>query len=1020
MSTEIPRDLSKGGTPVRDHRLTGRLARILLAGGIALASLGDATAAPAARGVFPYEVHETSLRNGLRLVVIPYDSPGTIAYYTVVRTGSRDDVEAGHTGFAHFFEHMMFRGTAKYPRDRYQDTLKRLGAASNANTAADRTLFTIVGPASGLETLMEMESDRFKNLSYSPEAFRTEALAVLGEYNKDAASPDLPLDQTLYSLLFPNHPYGHDPLGFLADVKAMPGYYDYSRQFFARYYRPESCIVVIVGDVQPQRAQSLAERWYGDWQPGYRPTAVPALPPQQEERRGRIDWPSPVSPILYLGYRIPAWSWRTVDTAALDIIEELLFNESAPLYQELVADKQWAESLRGLADSRRDPFLFTVVAQVKSDQLLPQVEAAIDRAFAELARKPVDPRRLARVAAHLRNAFVLSLDNPGAVAEHVAHHLSMTGEVQSLNQGFEQYAKVTPADIQRVAGAIFQARNRGVVTLSHAEPGARPAATGAPAASAAAAAAPQGAAQATTAAAAPPVAPATAAPAAAPVAAPAAATPETSSLPSPAASSPATAAAGPGPEVAVVALPSPRSPLVAFRFAFRTGSADDPPGKEGLAALTALMVGNAGTAHRSHAQILDELYPLAAAVRVNTDREVTVFSGAVAADALDTFVALLEESLLAPAFADSDLRRNRERLQAYLVNTLRSENDELLGLEAIQDLIFAGRPYGHPPAGTVAGLRSITLDDVRQFYRAHYTRANLTVGVAGGYADSLIPRLTRDLAALPAGRPEVASLPSPTAPSGRRFTLIEKETGAVGIHFGFPLPVTRKDPDYYALLVANSFLGEHRTRVGRLMIELRELRGLNYGDYSYLEYWANPPFTTRPVPNVPRRQQYFSVWVRPVDPADAQFALRCALYEVQRLHDQGMTQAQFDLAREFVLNYSKLWVQDISSRLGVAMDSRFYDMPYYIDEIAARLKALTVDDVNRAVRKYLSPEAFEAVLVTAGAGKVKDLLERDAPSPKTYPGEQPASVLAADKAIATLAVRPTAVEIVPVARMFEN
>jgi zinc protease len=470
----------------------------------------------------------------------------------------------------------------------------------------------------------------------------------------------------------------------------------------------------------------------------------------------------------------------------------------------------------------------------------------------------------------------------------------------------------------------------------------------------------------------------------------------------------------------VVALPSPSSPLVAIRLLFRVGSIDDPPGKEGLASLTALMVAQASTAKRPYSQLLEDLYPLAAEIGSNTDREVTVFSGTVARAALDTYTGLLEEALLSPAFSDSDFRRNRQQLLSYLTDTLRSANDELLGLEALQQQIFAGHPYAHAPAGTVAGLGNVTLDDVRQFYRAHYTRANLMIGVAGGYPDGFDARLGRDLGSLPAGTRGERPLPPPPPLSGRHVTLIDKEAASVGIHFGFPLPITRKDDDFYPLMVVNSFLGEHRTFNGLLMTELRGIRGLNYGDYSYIEYWDTPPFTTHPPPNVPRRQQYFSVWVRPVVPADAQFALRAALYEVGRVHAHGLTAAQFELTRNFLLNYSKLWVQDLSSRLGYHMDSRYYGMPYFLDEIQSRLTRLTVDDVNRAASKYLSTDSFDAVLVTAGASRLADVLRQDHPSPKQYNSQVAAAVLETDKVISTLEVRPTAVEVVPVTRMFEK
>lgn len=475
------------------------------------------------------------------------------------------------------------------------------------------------------------------------------------------------------------------------------------------------------------------------------------------------------------------------------------------------------------------------------------------------------------------------------------------------------------------------------------------------------------------------------------------------------------------PSVELVTLPSAGSPLVAVRLVVRTGSIEDPAGKEGLAALTALMIGSAGTARRSYAELADDLYPMAAGIEVETDREVTVLAGEIHRDKLAEYTALLTEALLEPGFAASDFERNREELLARLTTTLRAANDELLGLEAIQQAIFEGHPYGHAPEGTVQGLAAITLDDVKDFYRTRYTRDRLTLGVAGGYPEDYPAALAARLAALPAGEAvePVALAPAPRL-SGRRFTLVEKETASVGIHFGFPLAVTRADPDYYPLMLANSYLGEHRTFHGRLMQQLRGERGLNYGDYSYIEHWYLPPSTSSPSPGVPRRQQYFSVWVRPVVPETAHFALRAALSEVERLVERGLTAEEFELAREFLINYSKLWTQTLADRLGFALDSRFYGMGDYVGEIEERLSALTLEEVNRAVKQHLTTERYEAVLVTANAAAVKAWLESDEPSPMTYNTEPAPAVKEADRAIEKLPVKPTEVRIVPVAEMFER
>jgi zinc protease len=480
------------------------------------------------------------------------------------------------------------------------------------------------------------------------------------------------------------------------------------------------------------------------------------------------------------------------------------------------------------------------------------------------------------------------------------------------------------------------------------------------------------------------------------------------------------AAPGPSKPIEVVELHSDTTPLVTLRLQFNAGSIYDPPGKEGLASLTALMISQAGTRKHTYSALNEALYPMAASIDVETDREVAVLVGTVHRDQLDAYLRLLEEALFQPAFAESDFQRNKAQLLSVLTDTYRAGSDELLGLEAIQDEIFAGHPYGHPAEGTVEALQHLTIDDVKAFYRERFTQASLMLGVAGGYPKGTVERLTKDLSALPAGAQGRKELPPLPRLAGRHIMLIEKGTSTVGTIFGFPLPVTRADADYFPLMVANSYLGEHRSFYGRLIKELRSARGLNYGDYSYIEYLANPPGIEQPTPNVPRRQQYFSVWIRPVAPADARFALRNALYEVQKLHDHGMSRQDFEATRDLLINYSKLWAGSLSTRLGFLMDSRFYGTPYYIDEIEARLKTLTLEQVNAAARKYLDPTNFDAVLVAADARQLKDALQKDDPSPKTYTNPVAPAVLEADKTIQALKIQPAKIEVVPADQVFQK
>lgn len=420
-----------------------------------------------ARGeVFPFPVHEKTLSNGLRIVTIPYESPGLVAFYLVVRTGARDEVEAGHSGFAHFFEHMMFRGTERYSPEAYNEVIKRMGADANASTWDDRTVYYMTGPTTGFETMVDIEADRFQNLKYTEDAFRTEALAVLGEYNKSASSPFLPLTERLRDLAFTRHTYKHTPIGFLADIKAMPGYYQYSLDFFNRFYRPDNVIALVVGDVTPEHANTVIAKHFEKWKKGYQAPRVEAEPPQAERRTARIDWPNPTRPYVMIGYHTPPFTTATVDFPALDIISELLFSEAAPLYQELVVNQQIADFIAGSAEDHRDPYLFIVTARVKTDEALTKVQAAFNEHVKKLHNEPVDAARLQRITAHLRNRFTQSLDTPDAIADSVSHYLGLTGSVSTVNEVYRRYQEVTPADIQRVAKQTFRPENETIVTLA--------------------------------------------------------------------------------------------------------------------------------------------------------------------------------------------------------------------------------------------------------------------------------------------------------------------------------------------------------------------------------------------------------------------------------------------------------------------------------------------------------------------------------------------------------------------------
>ena len=406
-------------------------------------------------------------------------------------------------------------------------------------------------------------------------------------------------------------------------------------------------------------------------------------------------------------------------------------------------------------------------------------------------------------------------------------------------------------------------------------------------------------------------------------------------------------------EVAVVRLPVPQDPTISFRLWFGVGSQNDPPGKEGLASLTASMLADAATQRNGYEQILDQLYPLAAGYDASVSEEMTVIAGRVHRDNLEAYYPLLIDAVLAPAFQQQDLDRLKSQALNYLENTLRYASDEDLGKAVLQSRVFAGTRYAHLPVGLIDSVRNIRLEDVRSFYREHYRRGNVVIGIGGGFEEGLVKRLQSDLARLPEGRPPQPHPPQPAPIRGLQVTIVEKDAPATAISIGYPISILRGPREWYALAVANSYLGEHRNSSSHLYQVLREARGLNYGDYSYIEHFPQGSQLQMPPQNVARRRQMFEIWIRPVPHEARHFALRAALREFKKLVDEGMREADFELTRRFLAKYVLHYAPTTMERLGYALDDRFYGVQgSHLENFRRWMPDLTLEEVNAAIRKH--------------------------------------------------------------------
>ena len=503
--------------------------------------------------------------------------------------------------------------------------------------------------------------------------------------------------------------------------------------------------------------------------------------------------------------------------------------------------------------------------------------------------------------------------------------------------------------------------------------------------------------------------------------APAPATPPRAQAPAMAPSSvPATPLKKPEPMQFVVQA-NPQNPIVSFRLVFHAGSIDDPKGKEGLTALTATLLSEGGTRELTSAQLLEALFPMAAELEVVPDKEFTTFSGRVHRDFLPRFLKIFTDTLLEPRYAPSEFERLRTDALNSVRNQLRNENDEKLGQVALDALLYRGHPYAHFVGGTVKGLESLTLEDVKAHARRVFTQDRLVIGLAGPVDDALKKSVTARLSALPAtGAPRVA-LPTVTHVPGRAVVL-QKPTSSTAISMGYVTTMRRGDPDFFPVAFALSYLGEHRQSHGVLFQELREKRGLNYGNYAYAEQFMEHRGTTYARPNIARTQQAISLWVRPVVPANAVFAAHGAVYYLDRLVRQGLPRDQFEQTRGFLLSYSRLWEQTDQRRLGYAIDSVFYGTPDFLEQYRKALSDMTPESVQDAVRRRLQPGALSFAFVTQDAPALVSALKAPTPAPISYASPKPPELLAEDKAILQhpLPLRPEAIEVLSASDFMEQ
>ncbi len=439
-----------------------RLLFIFFFGGIMIFSTNTATAE---KKIFPYQSEKYVLDNGLTAYIIPTPAEGIVSYYTVVRTGSRDEFEQGHSGFAHFFEHMMFRGTKKYPGHVYDSITVVMGANANAYTTDDYTCFHITGTKDNLEKVIELESDRFQNLFYSEDAFKTESGAVYGEYRKGKSNPFFVAYEKMMNTAFARHTYKHTVIGFEADIAAMPTMYEYSINFFKRYYRPENVIIIVTGDIEYGNVKEMIKKYYANWERGYVTPKIPTEPEQKSPQEASVKYPGKTLPILAIAYKSLAYAPESVEYLASYIIGDLLFGKTSDIYKKLLIKEQKVQVIGTEFSKNRDPNLNSIYIMLNSKDDIDYVRSEINKLIEKYRNELIDEKKLEDLKMNLKYSFLMSLDTPEKVAGGLAREVAITGTINTVDTFFETLEKVKPEDIKNALNKYFAPERKTTITL---------------------------------------------------------------------------------------------------------------------------------------------------------------------------------------------------------------------------------------------------------------------------------------------------------------------------------------------------------------------------------------------------------------------------------------------------------------------------------------------------------------------------------------------------------------------------
>ncbi len=867
-------------------------------------------------------VKKTVLDNGLTVLTKEIHTAPVVSVQVWYKVGSRNEGE-GSNGLSHQLEHLMFKGTTDRPVQ-FGRLFSALGSEFNAFTSYDETAYFGTVQRDKLEALLTLESDRMENALVAKEQLNSEKRVVISELQGYENSSGYRLDRAIKRAAFPNHPYGLTVGGTKADVEKFT--LEQVKNYYQTYYSPNNATLVITGDFATEPALKVVKETFGKLpqRGNVKPSNYTPLPPVTTPiQKTPIVLKQPGSTaIMEAIYPLP--NIQHPDVPAIDVMDAILTGgRSSRLYQALV-ESGLATSVGGGAAELLEPGWYELQATAAPGQKLENIHQELEKSLTKLQQEQVTTEELNRAKTLLQSSFILSNQDITSQANQLAYNQTIAGDYRYAERYIAGIAKVTPADVQRVAKTYLDSAKRTIGFFEPTQVNGKPGTANSGSSRTVENFSPGK-----------PVDPAELAkylPA------------STNSTSSSQQSLPEQFTLKNG--LQLLLLPDHSVPSVNLSGYLNAGTIFDGQQKAGLANLTAANLMN-GTKTKDALSLAKTLEDRGARLNFSANREGVSFTGEGLSANLPIIVETLADVLQNANFPTQQLELSRQRALTSLKVQL--DDPRALGRRVFQQAIY---PENHPfhTFPTTESLKAITHEDLLKFYQQYYRPDTTTIALVGDFDPVQVKTLLNQTLGkwTATGQPPVINLPNVPLPlKSTRFNSVIPGKAEAVTYFGYN-GISRKDPRFYAALVLNHILGGD-TLSSRLGTEVRDRQGLTYGIYSGFAAGINPlPFLIQ----------------MQTAPGDTQKAISSTVALLKQIRQQGVTEAELNTAKRSITNSYPVDLANRNEVASIILNNSVFGLNRVeIQEFPQHIQSVTLAQVQKAIQDLIQPENL--IIVTA-------------------------------------------------------